>query len=489
MDSKTLQQIDRILLTKLWEPLSEPQQAAVDSEADILGYGGAAGGGKTDLMVGLGLTEHKRSIIFRREGTQLLAVKDRIAEIRGSYDEWNGQDQRWTIGKRRIELAGVRDLGTEKKYQGRAHDLKCFDEVTEMAEAQVRFLMGWLRSSNKDQRCRIVMGFNPPTTEEGRWVINFFAPWLDENHPDPAKPGELRWFTTIEGKDVECDGPDPVEVDGDMVKPLSRTFIPSRVEDNVFYMESGYKAVLQALPEPLRSQMLKGDFNAGVGDDPWQVIPTSWVQAAQDRWEDKHDGPMDSLGCDPARGGDDRTVIMSRYGTWFSEPEVYPGAATPNGPTVAGLCVAAARNGAPIHVDVIGVGGSVVDHLEGLNVQVEAVNFAKKTDETDKSKQLRMGNIRAWAYWHLREMLDPDNGEEIQLPPDDELRRELCSPKFHVKPSGIYVESKEDLIARLGKSPDKADACVLAGLVTAKKDDLLDLFAGETPRESGSWMG
>jgi hypothetical protein len=47
------------------------------------------------------------------------------------------------------------------------------------------------------------MTFNPPTTSEGRWVIEFFGPWLDAKHPNPALPGELRWFTTIAGKDQE----------------------------------------------------------------------------------------------------------------------------------------------------------------------------------------------------------------------------------------------------------------------------------------------
>jgi hypothetical protein len=42
---------------------------------------------------------------------------------------------------------------------------------------------------------------------------------------------------------------------------------------------------LQSLPEPLRSQMLYGDFRAGVQDDPWQVVPTAWVEAAMARWK------------------------------------------------------------------------------------------------------------------------------------------------------------------------------------------------------------
>jgi hypothetical protein len=47
-----------------------PQRRAYDSPADILGYGGAAGGGKSDLLLGLAITRHERSLLLRREAKQ-----------------------------------------------------------------------------------------------------------------------------------------------------------------------------------------------------------------------------------------------------------------------------------------------------------------------------------------------------------------------------------------------------------------------------------
>ena len=47
--------------------------------------------------------------------------------------------------------------------------------------------------------------------------MKYWGPWLDTTHPHPAKPGELRWFTTINGEDREVDGPGPHLIDGEQV--------------------------------------------------------------------------------------------------------------------------------------------------------------------------------------------------------------------------------------------------------------------------------
>ena len=163
----------------------------------------------------------------------------------------------------------------------------------------------------------------------------------------------------------------------DIITPLSRTFIPSRISDNPYLLGTGYMAQLQSLPEPLRSQMLKGDFTAGMEDDAMQVIPTAWVEAAMARWKRPDVLPrMDSMGIDVARGGKDNTLISRRHGWWFDELLAYPGTETPNGPIVAGLVVSAARDGAPQHIDVIGVGASPYDFLQQAGQNVIGVNVA-----------------------------------------------------------------------------------------------------------------
>lgn len=481
----------------LWGPLPGPQTMAYESKADIIGFGGAAGGGKTDLACGKALTQHRKVGIFRVNGTELTGVLDRLTELLGTRDGYNGKDNIWRLARPdgvalQVELGSFPNLGDEKKYQGRPHDLLVFDEAANMRESQVRFLLGWLRTTTPGQRCQALMTFNPPTTAEGRWIIEFFAPWLDPKHPNPAMPGELRYYGTVNGKDYAVDGPspfvliagapcydfDPADYQGarktEIVKPLSRTFIPSRVSDNPYLMGTGYMATLQSLPEPLRSQMLNGDFQAGVEDDPWQVIPTAWVEAAQARWKRPDKLPtMDSLGVDVARGGKDNSIIARRHGMWFDEPLAYPGKATPDGPSVAGLTIAAKRDDAVIHIDVIGVGASPYDFLNEARQQVVGVNVSEAATGMDKSGRLRFKNQRSELWWRMREALDPANNTGIALPPSKQLLADLCAPTWELSGSTIYVASREQIMDKIGRSPDYGSAYVLALMDTPKRDALL----------------
>lgn len=463
-------EVKKLLASLIWSALKGPQTQALRSEADITLYGGAAGGGKSDLLLGAAATRHHRSILFRRQGTQLVALIERSREIIGNRGKYNGKDDLWRLKNGRvIEFGSVKDEDDKVKYQGRPHDLIGFDEIPHFTESQFRFLMGWLRTTVKGQRCRVIAVGNPPTDAEGDWVIRFWAPWLDPQHPNPAKPGELRWFVTAKGVDLEVESGAPYTLEsGETVDPKSRTFIPARVEDNPYLMATGYASTLEALPEPLRSMMRHGSFAASMDDHPWQVIPTAWILAAQKRWQDREKpGPsiaMDALGVDVARGGKDRTILSARFGTWFAELKAFPGSSTPDGPVVVQYVIDEKGSHAPVvNVDVIGVGASVVDSgkLVGLNMQ--GLNASERNPEArDKSGQLAFVNCRAEWHWKLREALDPVSGEDLALPPDRELLADLTAPRWSLKASGIQIESKDEIKKRIGRSPDKGDALVYA---------------------------
>lgn len=479
----------------VWRPLPGPQTMAHASLADVIGFGGAAGGGKTDLGLGLAATEHYRTQFFRREGPQLTGVIDRLAEIVGSRDCINGKPAVYRgADDRQIEFNSMPNLGDETKYQGRPKDLLVIDEAANFLEQQVRFVKGWVRTTRPGQRTRTFMAFNPPTNAEGRWVISFFGPWLDKRHPMyPSDPGQLRYVYVdpTTGKDVWVDDNDPrpfVLEDGqrryafnpydhrpeDVIQPESRTFVPSRITDNPFLVSTGYMAQLQALPEPLRSQMLNGNFEAGMEDDPWQVIPTAWVEAAMARWKPRTPrGEMMAMGVDVARGGKDQTVIATRHKTettslWFDKLHMYPGSETPNGNVVAGLVIGERRDHSPIHLDVIGVGASPYDVLLNAGQDVYGVNVSERANSLDRSGRLSFMNLRSQLWWQLREALEPSSDNGIALPDDKDLLAELCAPRWEMSGLTIKVESRQDIVDRVGRSPDRATAVMLA-LIDAPK--------------------
>lgn len=440
-----------------------PQVKAYESDADIIGYGGEAGGGKTDLGLGFASTKHRRSIIFRRVHPLLEAIEARGKEILGNKG-YNGALHRWILPNgRTIQLAAMQYESNKKNFQGRPNDLYVFDEATEFTESQVRFVIGWNRTTVPGQKCRVLMPFNPPLDESGEWVTRFFAPWLDETHANPAKDGELRWYAMIDGEEKEVKDSALFEHNGETIKPKSRTFFHAKLSDNPILEATGYAATIDAMPEPIRS-LLKGKFGAYKQIDPFQVIPAAWVRAAQQRWlESEKPKEIKAVGVDVARGGEDKTVISILRLDRFDELKKYPGASTPDGQTVAMLVDQVLEKQKPvIGVDVIGIGASAYDHLQGADKQVIGVNFGAGSDAVDKSKKFKFANLRAEAYWKFREALDPDYGPAMALPSDKELLGDLCAPKWEIRTGKIYIESKPEIIKRLGRSPDCADSVVIA---------------------------
>lgn len=461
-----------------WKPQPGPQTAAYNSDADVIGYGGAAGGGKTDLLLGFAGNKHYRSVIFRRVYPLLEGIVARSREIYNSTadtrlkDRYNESLHRWEFENgASVRFASMQYEDDKKNFQGRPFDLYGFDEATEFTETQFRFAIGWNRTTRAGQKCRVILTFNPPMDEAGEWVTRYFAPWLDDTYPDPAKNGELRWFAMTEDGDIECKDSNPIVHDGVTLIPKSRTFFHAKLSDNPILEATGYAATIDAMPEPIRS-LLKGKFGAYRTVDPFQLIRSEWVRAAQERWN-KTEVPdvIKSLGVDVARGGNDKTVISVLRQERFDELKKYPGVSTPDGGTVAMLvdqCLPKPEKDKTIDmmpsiaVDVIGVGASAYDHIAKDKPFAMAVNFGAGSDGTDRTGKYKFANIRAEAYWKFREALDPDYGGAMALPPDKELLGDLCAPKWEVRTGRIYIESKDEIIKRLGRSPDCADSVVLA---------------------------
>ena len=457
--------------TGVWQPdpRNAPQRLAYELATSgavmEIGYGGQAGGGKTDLSLGLAATAFRHSRIMRREFPQLDGIIERGNQL-FPVSFVGGIKKSWTWGGRSIALRSMQYDKDWKKYQGQPLDFLGIDEAAEFSEVGVRSLTGWIRSAD-GARTLVLYTFNPPTTLEGEWIIRYFAPWIDPQYPNPAASGEIRWLAHLpqdgsQEKVVEVPDGTPFEHNGETVYPISRTFVQATRRNNP-YLGEDYERRLQSLPEPLRTIVRDGDFTVGAVDDLWQVIPTNWVLEAHERWRKtaRPDVVLRAIGNDVAHGGADNTVIGQLYGSWFDELIIYPGAATPRGEDAA-KCVKDVWDGrAPIAVDAIGYGASASDVMDSWGMKPTPVNFGAASNQLDKSRQFQFANVRAEAYFALAYALDPESGEDICLPPSRTLRADLCAPRYRQVGGKIQLEPKEEIKKRLNRSPDEGDTVVL----------------------------
>lgn len=464
----------------LWVPNPGPQTVAFNCQADELYYGGQAGGGKSDLGIGLGITQHSQSLILRRYSADADSLAERTVQILGSRDGFNGSPP-VTIrrGDKLLTFGGMKDLEDRQRYKGDPHDLIVWDEIPDFLEEQYTFVNGWNRSANPGQRCRVVATGNPPTTPEGLWVIRRWGAWLDPSHPKfgKVKEGELLWYTTIEKKDTEVDGPGPHLINGEMIMAKSRTFIRAKLSDNPDLAATNYDSVLAAMPERERLAYREGRFDASLKDKAAQIIPTAWVRAAMERWTERPPAgvPMCAIAADCTGGGADPMAIVGRHDGWFGQIIIIPGEEIPAemaGRAAAGYVVSHRRDKAIIIVDMGGgYGGPLFEHLHAnfssdQNHMPTVIPFKGSEAAVNRTQDGTVGfnNRRTSALWKMREALDPGQvaGSPIMLPPDDELLGDLTAPTYKLVRGMYHAESKVDVCDRLGRSTNKGDAVCMA---------------------------
>lgn len=228
------------------------------------------------------------------------------------------------------------------------------------------------------------------------------------------------------------------------------------------------------------------------------LIPLSWIERAMSKkrregdWEmmgpsKMVDGKMvedkkwvDGIpkgdpryGVDPARFGDDRTVILYRQGNNIRDIRAYRKENTIQ--TTSRIIYNLRTFNTPItRVGVDGgggYGGGVVDQLNQWLDDPEQVNagYRVPVSEVMVSKQPtydpdgRFFNLRSQLYWELRTLFEED---KIAIPATsmgEELANELSQIRFVVMPGGkIKIEEKAELKKRLLRSPDLADALMIS---------------------------
>jgi hypothetical protein len=204
------------------------------------------------------------------------------------------------------------------------------------------------------------------------------------------------------------------------------------------------------------------------------VIPLSWIRLANKRWSNWYNAGGDisihqgkkTMGVDVARSGEAKTVLALRSALCISGIHVYSKLPFTS---IAGH-VQALSKGRYIHIETDGgYGAAVYDILKEDNVPLlRPITVNGSTHMRDKSGELGFENVRAAMWWHMRELLDPANGEKVLLPPIDLLTNDLATPRWEMKRNAVVqLESKKSIELRIGRSTDYGDAVCLAFWMTS----------------------
>ena len=250
-------------------PQPGPQETFLASTADIVIFGGAAGGGKTWalLMQPLRHVDNPQfgGVIFRRTSPQIrnqgglwdesVAIYPLLnAEPRQTVLEW-----RFTSGAK-LKFAHLQyDLDVHD-WQGAQVPFIGFDQLEHFSASQFWYMLS---------RNRSTCGVHPyvratVNPDADSWVADLIAWWInqDTGFPIEERSGVVRWFIRKDNELIWADTKEELTRDAPDEEPKSLTFIPAKLSDNQILMQKdpGYLANLRALSFIDRERLLGGNW-------------------------------------------------------------------------------------------------------------------------------------------------------------------------------------------------------------------------------------
>ena len=221
------------------------------------------------------------------------------------------------------------------------------------------------------------------------------------------------------------------------------------------------------------------DFSAA-GDD--QLISLDVAEVAATRMYQAHDliAAPRVMGVDPARFGDDRSVIMKRQGPQAFPAQVYRGV---DNMQLADLVAQAIGDWHPDATFIdSGAGAGVIDRLKQLGYHVIEVPFGGRAN-----RHTLHVNRRTEMWFEMRDWLQGGGA----IPDSLSLKQELATPTYSFDTSGRRVlESKDQIKKRLQNagSPDLADALALTFASPIQKTiDRYEAARAGTKRSRNEW--
>lgn len=247
-----------------------PQTEFLKSSADIVIFGGAAGGGKSFALL-LEPLRHINNpnftaVIFRRNSTQVRNQGGLWQESMRLYKQLGGHPREayleWIFPSgARIKFAHLEHQKTVYDWQGSQISFIAYDELVHFEASQFFYLLSRNRSMAG------VAGYIRATCNPDcdSWVRQLIDWWIsEEGYPIPERAGIIRWFIRNDDNLVwAASRQELIDRYGADELPKSLTFIPSSVYDNKILIERdpAYLANLKALSRVERMRLLGGNWN------------------------------------------------------------------------------------------------------------------------------------------------------------------------------------------------------------------------------------
>jgi len=196
------------------------------------------------------------------------------------------------------------------------------------------------------------------------------------------------------------------------------------------------------------------------------LIPYEWIELANKRYEElegkaENYGQL-SLGVDIAGMGRDASILCYRYGDVVDKFVSHQSGGVADHMYISGLVAnEIGRKGTHAYIDTIGEGAGVYSRLVelGFNNAISCKGSESAHGLTDATGEYSFVNMRAYLHWQVRDWLNPKNNRNAALPKNDLLLQEATEIKWKFQSDGrIMIEPKDDIKARLGRSPDNFDA-------------------------------
>lgn len=268
---------------------TEKQELFLSSEADIVIFGGGAGGGKTYALLfeGLRHIENKNfgAVIFRRTSPQITNEGGLWDESMKLYPMFAAKpktspNHTWTFPKgAKIAFAHLQHDKTVHDWQGSQVPLIAYDELTHFSEYQFFYMLSRNRST-----CGIEPYIRATCNPDvDSWVAKFIAWWINQEtgFPIAERAGKIRWFSRVNNEMYWSSEKGKLLAKFPKIPPKSVTFIPATLYDNEHLLKANpqYEANLYALPLVERERLLGGNWKIRL--EAGKFFNRSWFEVVE----------------------------------------------------------------------------------------------------------------------------------------------------------------------------------------------------------------